>query len=456
MKDPFAYNQRRLLFFTMIILAILLLVVPLHSTAQQTWEPPPRGVDRAAPEREPVVLSSVLQPDGTTNTVILLPAVADTYLASERPLQNFGSDALFLGYNLAGNDYFGAQRMLLRFDVENVIPDGAVINSATLQLHLSFSSPTNDVPMGTVLRRLASPWSEFDVTWNSEPVWTPVDSTVEVGSQPTWYEWPLTDVVADWASGLYPNDGVEIIGDEAVQERERAFYSRETLLDLYPRLIVDYTNFNDTQPPSVTVDPLPTYSRRHFTVSWTGSDPGGSGIDHYDVQAQVEGGDWLDWLTNVTVTEADYGNGENGRTYNFRARGVDNAGNIEPFGLAEATTVVDTLPPTATAAPLPAITNSNSFLVSWSGSDSGSGIQYYDVQYRVNNGPWMLWLPQTLSTSATFFGATDGLYAFEVRAVDNLDQVELFQYVSEAAIIVDVVPPFVQPRLWLPVIMTGE
>lgn len=117
---------------------------------------------------------------------------------------------------------------------------------------------------------------------------------------------------------------------------------------------------------------------------------------------------------------------------------------------------MDTLPPTATAASLPAITHSNGFLVSWSGNDSGSGIQYYDVQYQVNNGPWMLWLPQTLSTSATFSGATDGLYAFEVRAVDNLDQAELFQYVSEATIIVDAEPPFVQPRLWLPIIMTSE
>lgn len=267
MKEQFTHNQRPLLLFAMLMLAILLLFVPLHSTAQQTSEPPSRGVARAAPEREPVVLSRVLQPVGTTNTVILLPAVADTYLASERPLQNFGSDALFLGYNQVGNDHFGAQRMLLRFNVANFIPDGAVINSAALRLHLSFSSPTDDVPMGTVLRRLASPWSEFDVTWNSEPDWTPVSSTAEVGSQPTWYEWPLTDVVADWVSGLYPNDGVEIIGDETVQQRERAFYSRETLLDLYPHLIVDYTNFNDTQPPSVAVDPLPLYSRRHFSVS---------------------------------------------------------------------------------------------------------------------------------------------------------------------------------------------
>ncbi|MBE2202667.1 MAG: fibronectin type III domain-containing protein [Anaerolinea sp.] len=456
MKKQFTCNKRRLLFFAMILLAVQLLVTPPDSTAQQTPEPPPRGVNRTAPEREPIVLSSVLQPDGTTNTVILLPAVADTYLASERPLQNFGSDALFLGYNLVGSDYFGAQRILLRFDVENFIPAGAVINSAALRLHVSFSSPTDDAPMGTVLRRLASPWSEFDVTWNTEPAWTPVDSTAEVGSQPTWYEWPLTDVVADWASNLYANDGVEIIGDETVQQRERSFYSRETLLDLYPRLIVDYTDFNDTQPPSVTVNPLPTYSGRNFTVSWTGDDPGGSGIDHYDVQVQAAGGDWVDWLTNVIVTEAVYGNGEDGRVYNFRARGVDNAGNIESFGPAEATTIVDTLPPTSTVAPLPVINNSNSFLVSWSGTDSASGIQYYDVQYRFNNGPWMLWLPQTLSTSATFFSATDGFYAFEVRAVDNVGQAELFQDTPEATIIVDAEPPFVQPRLWLPVIMTGE
>jgi hypothetical protein len=98
------------------------------------------------------------------NTIVVIPASADNYIASEQPNENFGNDALFLGYNLAGANNFGAERRLLQFDIASTIPDGAIINSAVLNLYLSFSSPASAAPMGTVLRRLASPWNEYSVT----------------------------------------------------------------------------------------------------------------------------------------------------------------------------------------------------------------------------------------------------------------------------------------------------
>jgi hypothetical protein len=298
-----------------ILLAILLLLsLTLAALARDSVDPP-RESDREAPPREPIILEQ-----NGPNTILQLPPLADAYIASERPNQNFGSDALFLGYNLAGTNNFGAERMLLRFDIANNIPEGAVINSAVLRLHLSFSSPTNDTPMGTVLRRLASPWSEFTVTWNTEPSWTMVDDTTFAGSDLTWYEWEMTEVVENWHLATYANDGVEIIGDEAVQQRERAFYSRETLTEFFPQLMIDYTDVNDTEPPTVTVDALPTYSPRQFTVEWSGTDTGGSGIDYYDVQVRIDNGAWMDWVTETTATSAEYSEGENGRFYEFRAR----------------------------------------------------------------------------------------------------------------------------------------
>lgn len=437
-----------LLIFTPLLL-LLLLGTAVPGRAQNDPAPPPRRTDRMAPERQPVVISQEVSAD-TTNTVVVIPANADTYIASARPNENFGSDALFLGYNLAGADPFGAERILLRFDVTGSVPDGAIINDADLRLRLSFSSPPDDVAMGTVLRRLASPWNEHAVTWNTEPTWTPIDKSAPVGSTLGWYEWDITDVVADWLAAVYPNNGIEIIGDETVQQRERAFYSRETLTDFYPQLVVNYSISQDDDPPIITVEALPEFSRRQFTVSWTGSDAGGSGIDYYDVQVRVDAGEWQNWLTGVTITETEYAEAENGRHYEFRARGVDNAGNVEPFGAAEAETTADTQPPTSVIDPLPLIIQANSFTVSWTGTDNVSGIQYYDVQYRLNNNPWTLWLPQTLATSASLNNVVDGLYAFEVRAVDNLGQVELFANQPEATVIVDNEPPFVEPKVWLP------
>lgn len=440
-------------FIFIIPLIVFLFLTVTHSSAQEEEPvPPPRNADREAPEREAVIVKEQ-ETAGGANTIIEIPAIADTYIASEFPNQNFGDDGLYLGYNLSSQDPFGAERILIKFDVENNIPLGATINSAVIRLRLTFSSPPIDDPMGTVLRRLASPWNEDTVTWNTEPSWTPIDDVTYVGSELNYYDWDVTEEVEGWLSDAYPNNGIEIIGDETVQQRERAFYARETMGFYYPRLVVDYTLSNDQEAPNSSVEPLPQYSRRNFTVSWSGSDPGGSGIQYYDVQLRIDGGQWESWLSGVIDTEADYSNGNNGSLYEFRVRAVDNAGNVEQFGAAEASTTVDSLPPTSTIDPLPNITDQTSFTVSWTGSDSVSGIQYYDVQYRYNGGPWTIWLPQTLATSAVFQNADDGLYEFEVRAVDNLDQKEPFIDEAEATIVVDSEPPFIVPQDYLPIVL---
>jgi len=414
---------------------------------------PPRLLERGAPTREPEIVERGVTPQGRTNTITVLPAEADTYIASEWPNQNFGSDALYLGYNLGGENSFGAERILIRFDVIGNVPAGAVVNDARLQLYLNFASPADDAPMGTFLRRLASDWTETGVTWNTEPTWAEVRVDKEVESAIGWYEWEITGLVSDWVALTHPNYGMEIIGDEQVQQRERAFYSREVSNDLYPRLVVDYTDFNDTQPPDVSVDALPALVDRDFEVSWSGTDPGGSGIASYDVQYRVDGGAWADWLVDVTFSAADFVAGADGGFYEFRARGEDRAGNVEPFDDPEASTTVDAQPPTTVVDPLPAITSSTAFSVSWTGSDVGSGIDYYDVRYRFNGGDWLLWQDQTLASSTTFNAmGGDGLYEFEARAVDNLGLVEDFTGEPEASIIVDAVAPFVEPQLWLPLI----
>jgi hypothetical protein len=450
-------------------LVLVLCLFSLQGTAAlqaQTTQPDPaaeefrRGQQRTAPVRAPRTLSQMVATEGDTvgdtegdtvgeqRTVLELPAIADTYIASARPNQNFGADSLFLGYNLFGDNY-GAQRILIRFDIASNLPAGAVVNSARLRLRLAFASPDNDAPMGTVLRRLASAWSESTVTWNSEPQWTDVDDRTSVGTTQDWYEWNVGPEVQAWVDGT-PNHGLELIGDERIQQRERAFYSRETATAFFPRLVVDYTVQTDREPPVVTVDPLPKFVGRNFTVAWRGSDPGGSGIAHYDVQYRIDGGAWVDWLRQVTVTSEEFTDGRNGLRHEFRARGVDNAGNVEEFGGPEAATTVDTQPPVSTVTPLPAIVGVNSFTVSWSGSDAGAGIQYYDVRFRANGGAWQVWQPRTTATSALFVAPGDGLYEFEVRAVDNRGLVENFTGEPEAATIVDVVAPFVQPQLWFP------
>jgi hypothetical protein len=158
------------------------------------------------------------------------------------------------------------------------------------------------------------------------------------------------------------------------------------------------------------------------------------------------------------MTEAEFV-GEDGRFYEFRARGVDDVGNTEDFAAPEAGTTVDNRPPTSTVDDLPALVQPAglpyTFTVSWTGMDAGSGIQHYNVYYRFNDGLWTLWQDQTMLTSATFEATQDGVYGFEVWAVDNLGQRETFFREAEASTIVDAEPPYVVPRIWMPLIFGG-
>jgi hypothetical protein len=439
-------NKLQIIVSLLIVCLFSLMSVPTYAQGNDE-SIPLRQPQPEAPQRSPVIIQE-MGPLGVAQTVVELPAEADAYIASARPNENFGKAALFVGYHILGDDHFGAQRSLLRFDL-SPIPEGAAILEARMQLYLSFATLDDTEEMRIIARQLNSAWDEQFVTWNTEPEWGEVRAETFVGTSQGWYEWDLTDLVSDWVSTAAINHGVELIGDEEIQQRERAFNSRETQTDLYPRLLVRYTEEVDTEPPVVTVNPLPEFSPRNFTVSWSGTDPGGSGIAHYDVQVRVDSGDWIDWITSTTATSAEFTGGESGRTYEFRARGVDNAGNVEAFGDAEAITTVDVRPPVSQIDPLPPVTSESSFVVAWSGTDVGAGIAYYDVRYRYEGGPWVLWQHQTEATSAIFTAMQDGTYEFEVRAVDRAGLVEPFTGEQTASITVEA---GMEIRVWLPII----
>jgi hypothetical protein len=62
--------------------------------------------------------------------------------------------------------------------------------------------------------------------------------------------------------------------------------------------------------------------------------------------------------------------------------------------------------------------------VSWSGTDSGSGIAGYDVFVQVNEGAWTLWKADTLDTSGNYMGAAGSTYGFYSIAKDNAGNTE--------------------------------
>ena len=95
------------------------------------------------------------------------------------------------------------------------------------------------------------------MTASSNPIWgdaigvgeTTVDSGVKTGN--------ATQVVEAWYSGARTNYGIQLQGDETPSRgRQRNFDSKERSGGFHPRLLVTYTLFTDTCPPTTWVDPL--------------------------------------------------------------------------------------------------------------------------------------------------------------------------------------------------------
>jgi hypothetical protein len=88
----------------------------------------------------------------------------------------------------------------------------------------------------------------------------------------------------------------------------------------------------------------------------------------------------------------------------------------------QALNTIDAGAPTSSVAALPATTTTQSFTVTWSGSDDagGSGIAGYDIFVSDNGGPFVPFQMATAATSGTFKGQNGHTYAFYSVAIDNV------------------------------------
>ena len=92
-------------------------------------------------------------------------------------------------------------------------------------------------------------------------------------------------------------------------------------------------------------------------------------------------------------------------------------GPFQPSNGGPASVSVVNAPITATVAPLPAATHTNSFNVQWSGQ-SDAGIASFDVYASVDGGPLAAWLTATTQTQASYTGMDGHGYGFAVVATN--------------------------------------
>jgi RHS repeat-associated protein len=264
------------------------------------------------------------------------------------------------------------------------------------------------------------------------------------------------DLPPDPLAGFLPPNGTPPQGEAFVTYtvRPRASVTTATRINAQASIVFD-TNasvatpsiFNtiDAGPPTSSVNPLPAVTPTpNFTVSWSGADDaGGSGIASFDVFVSTDGGPFTPFLQGTTQTSAAFP-GAFGHRYAFYSVAVDNVGHGQatPSG-PQATTFVAG-PPTSSVNPLPAVTATPSFTVSWAGTagPGASGIVSFDVFVSTDGGPFTRWLQGTAQTSGTYAGAFGHRYGFYSVATDNLGVRQETPVAAQATTeVADMTPP---------------
>ncbi len=88
-------------------------------------------------------------------------------------------------------------------------------------------------------------------------------------------------------------------------------------------------------------------------------------------------------------------------------------------GYSDGVTTDFTPPSVTVTSPSASVVTSSTFTLQWSGSDAGSGVASYDVQYKTGNGAWQDLLTAASSTRYQFTGNNGYTYTFRVRAADE-------------------------------------
>lgn len=154
----------------------------------------------------------------------LSAASADAHVDESSPTSNLGS-ATTLEVQSGASD----RRGFARFELAGCsLPQGALVTSAALKLHLSSAPPTSRTYEA---HRVTASWDETAITWSDQPpVAASATSTASTGTtSASTVEWTVTTDVRAFVAGTSTNHGWRIRdSDEAApSDTLSVFGSRE-------------------------------------------------------------------------------------------------------------------------------------------------------------------------------------------------------------------------------------
>jgi parallel beta-helix repeat protein len=350
---------------------------------------------------------------------ITLSADADAWIEQNSPSNNKGDDSILKVQSKGPNDNF---RALVRFALPASVPDGCIVESATLRLFAVSAAS------GRTLHalRLASSWMENGITWSNQPATTGPAATTNSGSG--YREWDITaQVQAEYDTGT--NYGF-LIRDAAEGNSDAAqqFHSREKGQSM-PQLVLRFgvAPPADTTPPQTTIGSGPdaTTSSTGATFTFLADEPGST----FECS--------LDGMAFAACTSPQEYTGLSAGGHVFGVRAIDPSGNIEPGPAIYLWTIempADTTPPETTIVLGPeALTTATNATFTFSADKLGSTFECS--------------LDGTAFTACTspqaYLGLNVGLHTFAARAIDLTGNVDPTPAVASWTITLPPQPPVV-------------
>ena len=181
----------------------------------------------------------------------------------------------------------------------------------------------------------------------------------------------------------------------------------------------------DTNPPDTTIisGPGGTIDYNNVTFSWIGSDDITSSADlQYSYYLEGKELSWSSW----TYSTSNIYYGLNEKSYVFKVKTKDEAGNIDPTPAEQSFTIEgesenqDTTPPTVEMLSGPSdVVNTSTVQFIWTGSDETTPSDQLRYKYMLEgiDTQWSQW---TTSTSKTYYDLINGSYAFRITVKDNV------------------------------------
>ena len=322
---------------------------------------------------------------------------ADAWINQGSPSDNKGDDSILKVMSKSGGDNL---RALVNFPMPQM-PAGCVVDTATLRIYADSASS------GRTLQafRLASSWSENNVTWNNQPSTTGTAATTTSSSG--WREW----AVASQVQAMYDTAGHHgfLIRDAVEnQDNEQQLFSREKG-ENPPQLIVTFIALGDLPPdetaPETTLATWPSSTTTSTSASFTfwANEPGAT------YECSLDTSPFSACSSPAEYTALSVG------SHTFAVRATDQAGNVDTTPASYGWTIEEAPPAVDCGAPVTVLAHADAWIDRGSTSSNKGDDSILKVTGKKSNSSTralvQFTLPTDIPAGCVVESATLRLYA---------------------------------------------